>query len=1061
MKRLNYLVTNFLLISTIVLFSLHTEARAEETALGLLKKGAAAMQEGKFPDAVTAFQDAIKKYPKDLNIPNIRYLLGIAYYSVGNYAEAAKSLSNSTDFPADTKELAAFHLGASYYFLGESTKALTTLEPVSKSTNKELSPLALLFQARANMDIGNKLLAKDKVGATKAFEAGILKINELFTKFPQDSNLADALMIKSNISAQAGKFDAAAASLEELKNRPDGAEMSADADYLLGYVFSQQAQVLKSEFKKEEAAAVIQKARETYQRLLKSDSLVVANDAAFQLANLSFADEDFDQALKEFRSLRTKDELIESQDKRIAELRDRLAKAAANKELFTSLQRSLQREEGKLKALKDNDDSSKDSLIRVADCYIQLKKYDEGRSIYRHVMKFSEGTQLKELTLKVIVSQALQGLSAKAEAGYADFKSKFPNDPLADAVPYFIARAMIQQGRFDEAILKLRTIIKDMPNSRFAALSVQELARALLGQKKPEEALKEIDQFSAKAKSGKFKLPPDAFEDAERFRGYTLFQLGKKEEAIKVMKDLSLIAKNEALKDEVSYQVGNMLNNTGKSEDAILAMQDFLKKFPSSINVGKAMIVIAGSHEKLKKIDEAILAYRDIVNKVDDPALKIFSLEKIWRLHLAGERFEEMIKVQDELITTFPKSARSLVAQSERIKYLERAKKPDEAEALQQDFVTRFTAMSPTEKSSEFGQTLASYVVRIYLRQADNDYKSAIKMGAIAGLNEVKKTQWKNLLDSASKTLDKAITEFPSTNLFSSILKNKVDVMLLLIRGNSMEQSAAFTYLSELAGIQKDEVVKAQVLIARANLAYQLGQKTIAARFYKEALAQISTPQLIAWQEYDQYGSILLENKEWDEAVLQFGVLRESFPKSDQAQAAATYGLGAAYLGKGDTAKATLFFIELKEKYPKSDKLLEVDFAQAMLGIAAGKYDESFATLKKIMNSPSASNQTRAQSLLEFGKALELIGDKKGKTKETFQGEGKPELNIFDLAAGYYLKITLLYPSQTEICAESLYHLVEIKVKQGKKEDARKHATDLSTKFPASKWVEKVTALGL
>lgn len=1058
MKCFNFRFQKIIFSSTLILFTLLPFTHAQETPFTLSKKGAAFIQEGNFLEAAKVLQEALALKPADANSVTARYLLGLAQYNLGNYAETVKQLTDSKDFIPEVKPIAAFHLGAAHYFLGNPDKALLALDQVVKSTNVEIIPIALLYQARSHMDIGNKLAATDKVRSKQAYASGVVQASELITKFPQDENVLDALMIKANLNALSGNFDAAAASAEDFKTRPGSSAMMEDADYLLAAVYSQQAATLRADFKKEEALESIKKAQDIYKRLLLSENLIVANDAAFQLANLSFAGEDYAVALQEFRALRSKSEVIESQEKRIVDLRKKVIAAAGNTDLSTNLKRILQREESKLKVAKENTDSAMDALIRIADCFVQLKKYDEARTIHRHALKFAEGSRQKELTLSIIVGQALQGLSKEAEAGFAEFNAKYPKDPMAEAVPYFIARAMIQQNRFDEAIVKLRAIIKDTPNSRFAALSVQEIARALLGQKKTDEAIKEIEDFSAKIKSGKFNLPPDVLEDAERFRGYTLFQQGKKDEAIVVLKQLVSTAKNVALKQEVSYQVGNMLSTTGNFEESTLAMEDYLKTYPDSSNTQRAKLLIAGNYERLKKSDEALKAFQDILKQAEDPATKIFCLEKIWRIHLANERFEEMIAAQDEMITAFPQSPRTLVAYSERIKYFDRIKNPQETAAIQQKLMDAYAQMTKPEKDSEYGKALGAYVVRFIIRKADQDYKAALKLGPVASMDEAKKTTWLGLINSSQKALEQAIIDFPDSDVFGSLLRDKVDVMLLMIRSKTMEEAAAFTYLSELAGKQLNEVVKAQVLIARASLAYQLGQKAVAAKFYKDAIAQISSPQSIPWQEYERYGSILLENKDWDEAIIQFGKLRENFLKPDQAQAAAVYGLGAAHLGKNDTAKAQAFFTELKTKFPKSDKLLEADFAQALLNITAGRYDEAFDILKKVMNSPSASNETRARSLLEFGKALELIGDKKGKTKETFAGAGKPELDIFDLAAGYYLKVNLLYSSQVELCAESLYRLVVIKVKQGKTADARKYATELTTKFPASDWADKVNA---
>jgi len=1069
-KCLNLPLFKYLFLCGLFLTSLGSPLVGQENAQNLLDKAAEAINNGNFEESSKILQDLIAKFPTDRQAPNARYLLGISQYSLGNYAEAVKNLTDSKDFLKDTQPIAAFHLGASHFFMGNADAAITALQSASKSDNKEIVPFSLLYLAKAQMDRGSKLQATDKTKANAAFEAGLASINELITKYPQDDNLIDAYMTKASINAIAGKFDAAVAAIDELKSKPGGSQMAEDADYLLGYVFSQQAQDLQSEFKTVEAAQAIQKARETYNRLQKSDNLLVANDAAYQLANLSFADRKYEQALTEFRSLRSKDEIIESQKSRIKDLRGKLSKASGNKEQLANFQRLLQREESKLKSVKDNNDTALDALIRVADCYRQLRKYDEARTVYRQALKFAEGNKAKEINLQIIVTQALQGLGGKADKGFEEFKVKYPNDPMAEGVPYFIADALIKQERFDEAQTKLQDIIKNKPNSRFAALSVQALARSYLGQNKPEEALKLIEDFATKVKSGNYKLPPDVLDDAEYFRGAILFQVDKKEEAIKVLQDLAANSKNAAIKQNAAYEAAKMLNIMGKAEETVTAMRAFITNFPDSPNAEKALVTIANTYEKLSKREEALETYRDIISKTEDPTVKIFSLEKSWRIHLAADQYDAMVKIQDELITAFPNSPRSLVALSERARYLEKAKKTEEANAIYQQMIDSFEKLTPLEKKESYGKTLGAYVVRVLQRRADNDYKAAVKIGNPALVDETQKAKWKELIQSSNQTLDKAIQDFPGSDIFGTVLRNKVDVMLLMLGNKQMDQEAAFTYLSQLAGTINEDKTKAQVLIARASLAYQLGQISVATRFYKDAFSQIQDPQAVPWQEYERYGSILLEEKQWDEALNQFQKLRDNFAKPDAAQEAAIYGLATASLGKKDNAKAQQFFAELKAKYPKSGKLMEAEFSQAILNLESGKYDDGFTVLKKVMTSDGVSNQTRARALIEFAKALETIRDKGLTTKETNQGEGKPALDINDLIEGYYLKVVLLFTTERDACAEALFRLVALKTKQAKDQkdpvikqkntdDARKHATDLSTKYPASDWADKVQTL--
>ncbi|MDX6765338.1 MAG: tetratricopeptide repeat protein [Candidatus Methylacidiphilales bacterium] len=1078
-------VLRIFLVCTLPFLSVPLSA---QTAIELREKASKAFEAGNYKEAVAAAQDFMQKFSTDIEAPKVRFLLGVSQYSVGDYAGCAATFANPKDLPEEFDATIKFHLGAANYFLGQYDKAIAALGQVLTSKDaeakKNLSPYAVYYIGRSHMGKGSKAdEAKDKVGAAKEWAEGLKSFTEFTTSFPNHELFIDVATAKATANIFLNKLDAALADLETLRNKPESAGMGDDIDFLTGYVLTQSAQKLLDDFKKEEAEAVITRAKETYARLAKSPNLVMANQAAFQLASLEFAQaqtvrgdaaayrEAMEAAIEAYRSLRSKDEIAASQQKRVDEARKAVTDAGGNRDRVRAAQQALSREQQKLTSVESAPDTAVDGLSRIGDCLLQLQRYDEARIVYRFAGQFGNDEQKKQLSIQKVISFAMQGLPDQAEKNFAEFRSKYPNDPLAENVRFLIGNALMQQAKYDDAIKAFDESLKNFPASRVSGQIPKLKAQCYLALGKADEALKTFDDFIRDAAAGKLKVPPEAVEDAQRLRALALLQMKQVEPAIKAMQELAAASKTPAIQEEASYQVASMLSQAGRFEEAAKAFADFATKFANSPRVMEASYFSAVSLDKAKKPDEAIQRFQSVADKYKDSNFAIGALDKIWNIHLQQGRIEEMIKAQDALIAAYPQSTQAIVTLFERAKYLdEKAKKKDEAAKAFQAVYDFYKKLPPEVLATPNGQKMAEYAAFGLVRGADLQRKDAIALGPFDKLDEAKKAQWKELMTSSQSSLEKAVSEFPQSKTITNALQRLVDVLLLEIKSGTMTLNEAATYLSKLAGSLSDEVAQVQVLIGRASLMFQGGQPEQALVFYDEAFGKITDPKRMAWADYDRYGSILLENKKWDKALEVYGRLADNFPEP-RAQAAATYGIGAAAQGKGDLTKAQSSFATLKEKFPWSDKIFDADFGRATALLAEGKYDEGFKVLREVQGSARSSNETKAKCMLALARSLVEMGDKGIKTSETKQAAGKPDLNIYELAHNNAVKIDLFYrASLPQMVPEALYIAAGAKFKQAKSEtdparkkaaeDAAKKLVDLLQRdYPTSPWSDKARNL--
>ena len=304
-------------------------------------------------------------------------------------------------------------------------------------------------------------------------------------------------------------------------------------------------------------------------------------------------------------------------------------------------------------------------------------------------------------------------------------------------------------------------------------------------------------------------------------------------------------------------------------------------------------------------------------------------------------------------------------------------------------------------------------------------------------------------------------------NPLGAVLQRMSDLQLLRLKGKLTSMEDATTYFSKLAGSLGDEGATALAMITRAGFVYQSGATDQALRFYRDVFEKAHDPKKINWQEYDRFGSLLLENKDWDEALKIYQILKDNFPTVQYAQASATYGLGAAYAGKGDVAQAEGLFKELAEKYKWSEKILNAEYNRGLAQRDKNNYAEAFKIWKDVLASPrSNADDVKSRTMVEFGKTLKLMGDKGLTTPET-NVKGK-EIPIYELAANYCLKAYFFYANQTAVVPEGMYTAIDIYTTKlqkfqdnakNPKAEAKTLFDKMSESYPTSPWTTKAQKL--
>ncbi|MEO0452981.1 MAG: tetratricopeptide repeat protein [Verrucomicrobiota bacterium] len=1044
-----------------------------EKRVALEDKANNAVAEGDFQTALDTVNQLLTDNPNTPGASNFRYLGGISAYNLNDYDQAMTFLTGYNDFRGEKKEVGAFYFGATALAKQDYDKAIAALAPLSKTPlddvfNLNIRPYVHFTLARAYLGKSEKL-AKDNPVAATTIANNAIPVIDLIMKEDEEGQLtADATILKASALVAADLLTEAETMLNAVQSDPNSVFSDEEINSILGFILKKQYSQLLAEFKEDEAAVVIDRTRKLYSNLLKSSDLLIANQAAFELANLELATNSMESALKAFRAIRSKDDLIQNVEARLIKLKGELQKTKNNPTQLKRVQNQIRRVEQKLIETKAKPDLSIDALIRTADVYLQLGKYDEARTIYRHAIPFLSEERAASTQGQIIVTLALQGLVKKADVQYESFKKENPKNPIIKSIPFLIGVALIQQSKFDEALEQFQRNLKEFPDSPVTDQIPKMMATAYRGKaseakdqaeadKLLSEAVKTLNQFIKDAEAKKLKVPKSSIEDSKLQLSQILAGQGKDQEALKILASLIESASTPEIRETAQFTQAGLFEKTGKIDEAVKAYQSFAQEFATSERADDSAFKAAQLLDSAKKYEEARAAYRSFIENFESSPFHVSAYAQIWKSFKRENKPEEMIKAQEELITAYPTSQQAFQALFDRGETYR--KSPDTQEEAIQVFENIVDQVDGLQSDLGAAEKLALFRYANFglIRIADMKRDEVKGMIDYSELSADDQSKYVSLNEEIIELMKKAINDFPHPDLNSFNFRKMVQSMINLIEVGKAEINDYSDYFSTLAGTTRDSKIKSAALLGRADLFYNSGQKDTSLPFYKSAFESATNPSDIPWNQYDQYGTLLIENKKWEDATQiakQLIANWGSTPKiGASAMAASLFIEAKAAEGQGDRSRANKFFQELKQKYPNSSKGPEVDFGFAIAQIAEDQFDEGIDSLKSIVRSSRAANELKARALIEIGLALEQVHTK-GKTTKHTNIKGK-EIDALELATNNLQRVDITFLDQKELSAKALYHAARIYKTSGNTEKFTSIKQRLLSEYSNTEWAKK------
>jgi tetratricopeptide (TPR) repeat protein len=1015
------------LVAAISLFTSTVLVRGD-AASDLLAKGQNAMAGGDYVTAAKDFDQIITTYPSTPNMEQIQLMAGYASIHIGDFPKAISELSKLID-PA---------------------------------TKPEFRGSALFFTGLAQFSQAHKLTDKTQSGDFyRQANETMTTLIDFITQNPLPANqdlLEDAFYYQSLSAFGQDKYEDAETDMNTLLSKFPASLQKPDYLLLLGSIYAVQADnditaaTAAQPVDKDKSRADAQKAIDTlHQVSTDPNALIQANQANMQTAEILYLIAQLDlpstagyaKALAAFEQVRRKEDMIIIQQKRVDELRAKVANDVRSSDPAVAMKNSrlIDRETGRLTDLKNGPDPIIQALMRMAECYISMKQPDEARTILHRlsVVKLTD-VQQQEVDFQTLYSYTLGGQEDKANASLNSYLAKHPGDPQADSISVQIGNALLRNKDYAGALAQAKRSLTDFPIGKHIGEAVQLESDALTKLNRLDEANNVINDFASKNPTS--PAVPGLYVtqgEGQLARGDLTAAL----KSFQAVKDNKAAGPYQAAAD--AYYI-NTLNTLKRYDEVITESKQFATKYPDNKALA-SVSVIAGMAMDKKNDPGAIPALQDAAKKFSDNAeTGSYALYYVAMIYQRQNKIPEMMQAVTALRTSFP-TAYALISQATDAvtTILEKQKKFDDAAAAYQPLITVPLKEVAAEAQNKIG------AVWLAAAKAMGPYQSL--------QTDEARAEAEKRLSSAEQAYIATVEHFPDfISAVGDAFKGMVNAGLQRRSWGLLKDADLEGYLTKLGAPLTTPADQTRLELAKAGLVFVMkngrDQYPAALDRFNKALA--GDPQFqLTTQEADQYGQLLLAGKDYPKALEVYNSLLTGAKASEQIRLAeGYYGLAATYLAQSDLPNAKANFLKmqsLSNGAAWSDHALDADIGMAQINeqsSAPADLASAKDAYSSIMRSAQAGARLQAEAMLGYGRILEKSG----------AAVKKPNQTDIEFATHYYEQVNLFYgPATPELSAEGLYLAGQAYAKANDTADATKSFDTLRKVYSktAPDWVAK------
>lgn len=523
-------------------------------------------------------------------VRNDMYLLGMANYKTGNYAEAVSNLRQVKQKQDSVSENTCLHLGHSYLRIGDLEKAkLSYAAAMQFRLNDRLREEAMYNYVQITYLQGS------------ALGESITAFQNFLQEYPNTAYAGKVYALMADIYMTSRNYKAALESLAAIPS-PD-AKLLQTMQYL-------RYQMGVDAFLQNDMTTAVQWFTQVIDRdaqagACKTDAYYLRAEAWYRLNRC-------DSCLNDLARYEAQPDIAASKNRNLATYLKGYAcfntgKTAEAEQVFRTY----------IAAVDPNTANYTDALNRIGDCQFNNRQFALACATYRQVAQ-SGRTGADYALYQCGYAQGLQHLYADKIQTMQSLVMDYPRSDYAGDALYEIARAQLQLDRNEEAVNAYIRLLGQYPNSRRAPEASLELGLAYRTMKQYDKAIQAF-----KTTIEKYAGSEEAYAALDGLE-QVYVETNQVSEYLAYTKSLTRMNISSASReDSLIYVTGELQYMMGNYAEAAAGLTTYLTRFcPGGRYCIKAQYYAAGSYYQLKQYDQAIDQFSALADIPGNPYME-------------------------------------------------------------------------------------------------------------------------------------------------------------------------------------------------------------------------------------------------------------------------------------------------------------------------------------------------------------------------------------------------------------------------------------------------------
>lgn len=549
-------------------------------------------QDSAYNEAINHLQTyrTLRLEQKQEPLRNDLYLLGMANYSAGYYANAIDYLKEVKEQQDSISENTYLHLGHSYLRVGDEEKAkLSYAAAMRFKINDQLREEAMYNYVQITYLQGS------------ALGENITAFQDFLTEYPNTKYANKVYALMADMYLTSKNYQAAYEALSEIQH-PD-AKMQETKQYLRYQLGMDAFLQGKMQDAIEWMTQVINNDKKTSQ--YKTEAYYVRAESQYRMHQYAACLEDIKQYESQSNVANSPNQVPAMYLKGYALFNQQQMKDAE----YTFRQYLTK---------ADNQTTTyADASNRLGDCLFYSRQFDDAIATYQQVVEHNT-TGVDYALFQQGYAQGLLHRYPNKIQTMQTLETRFPHSDYADDALYEQARAHLQLDQYNEAIKAYTQLTTDYPNSNKAAKSALEIGmtyRTLKQYDSAIQAYKNTIQRYAGSEEAYAALEglEQVFVETNRISDYLAYT--------KTLDKVNMQAATS--EDSLVYVTAELQYMMGNYEQAAAGLTTYLTSFcPGGRYCMIAQYYAANSYYRLKQYDNAIDQYSALADMAGNPYME-------------------------------------------------------------------------------------------------------------------------------------------------------------------------------------------------------------------------------------------------------------------------------------------------------------------------------------------------------------------------------------------------------------------------------------------------------